>query len=112
MALERARPYRHRLCHQKRNFNRKKIPVWAIQFIEYGETDDLTPDEERIVRLFLKSFPDYEGLCFDYQGDHYFSYDNDVDGLGGDVIDAVVYGHYKMVDDNSRSYGPQGDHHA
>jgi hypothetical protein len=24
-----------------------KIPVWAIQFIEYGETDDLTPDEEK-----------------------------------------------------------------
>ena len=29
----------------------------------------------------------------------------------GDVFYAVVYGHYKMVDDDSRSYGPQGANH-
>jgi hypothetical protein len=34
-----------------------KIPVWAIQFIEYGETDDLTPDEERISAFVFKIFP-------------------------------------------------------
>jgi hypothetical protein len=88
-----------------------KIPIWAIQFIEYGETDDLAPNEEKLVRAFFDQFSDYEGLCFDYQGEYYFSHDNDIDGLGGDVIDAVVYGHYKMVDDDSRSYGPQGAHH-
>lgn len=88
-----------------------KIPVWAIQFIEYGETDDLTPDEERLVKDFFCQFSDYEGLCFDYQGDHYFSHNNDVDGLGGEVIDAVVYGHAIEVSDEARSYGPQGASH-
>jgi hypothetical protein len=50
-----------------------KIPVWAIQFIEYGETDDLAPNEEKLVRAFFDQFSDYEGLCFDYQGEYYFS---------------------------------------
>lgn len=88
-----------------------KIPVWAIQFIEYGETDDLSPNEEKLVKDFFNQFSDYEGLCFDYQGDYYFSPENDIDGLGGDVIDAIVYGHYKMVDDETRAYGPQGASH-
>lgn len=84
-----------------------KIPVWAIPFIEYGESDDLTPHEENLVMDFLASFGDYENLTFDYAGESYFSHDNDVDGLGGDVIDAVVYGH-PMTTDETRAYGPQG----
>jgi predicted signal transduction protein with EAL and GGDEF domain len=84
-----------------------KIPIWAIPFIEYGESDDLTPDEEKLVRDFLASFGDYDYVAFEYGQKEYFSHNNDIDGLGGTVVDAVVYGH-PMTTDETRAYGPQG----
>jgi hypothetical protein len=84
-----------------------KIPVWAVCYLEYGESDGLTRHEKRLVRDFLASFGDYENLTFDYAEESYFSHNNDIDGLGGTVVDAVVYGH-PMTTDETRAYGPQG----
>ena len=87
-----------------------KIPTWAIPFIEYGESDDLTCQEENLVLDFLASFGDYDYLTFDYGQEEYFSHNNDIDGLGGTVVDAVVYGQ-PMTTDETRAYGLQGASH-
>ena len=92
--------------------NTVKIPVWAIPYLEYGESDDLSDHEENLIEDFLSGYSDHEGLVFDYQGEAYFSHDNDVDGLGGDVIDVTIHGHpiegLAYPTDETRSYGPQG----
>ena len=89
-----------------------KIPVWAIAYLEYGEADDLSDHEVSLIEDFLSGYNDYENLVFDYQGEAYFSHDNDVDGLGGDVIDVTIHGHpiegLAYPTDETRSYGPRG----
>ena len=65
-----------------------KLPTWAICAIEYGEVDSLNDADEAAIDAFLMSLPEGNG-CFSYSDDVYFSYNNDIDGLGCDVVDAT-----------------------
>jgi hypothetical protein len=70
-----------------------KIPVWAITYLEYGESDNLSDHEENLIKDFLSGYSDHKGLVFDYRGEAYFSPNNALDGLGHDVIDVTIYGY-------------------
>lgn len=71
-----------------------QIPAWALPALINGDTSDLSDSEESALEDFVLEFQDeYEGLIFNPLGEAYFSNRNDVDGLGGDVIEVEVLGH-------------------
>ena len=70
-----------------------KIPAWALPALINGDTSGLTGTEENALEVFLLDYEDWGGLVFDYQGEPFFSWSNDVDGLGGDVYEVTLYGH-------------------
>jgi uncharacterized protein (DUF3820 family) len=69
------------------------VPEWALPYLIYGETDDLSGTEENDLEQFIMQFDDYEGLVFVDKGESYFNWTNDVNGVAGTVIDVTIYGH-------------------
>ena len=79
-----------------------QIPVWALPVLINGDTSDLSGSEESALEDFVNELSDIRidddarisGLIFNPLGDAYFSNRNDVDGLGGDVIEVEISGNF------------------
>ena len=90
--------------------NTYKIPTNLVTYFEYGEVNDETDDEIQQADDFMAEFdgpfsfdwnnarnkentsgididPDYN----EYINEPYFSSTNDINNLGGDVIDCAIY---------------------
>lgn len=65
------------------------IPVWAYEYATQGYSDNTTEKEEKQVDNFLKEVAP-AGCTLTAVGESYFSYLNDIDNLGGDVIQVLV----------------------
>lgn len=64
------------------------LPEWALSAIFNGDTTGLSDDDERALEAFLNS-EDFSNGHWAYPEDleAYFSHSNDVDNLGGNVVD-------------------------
>ena len=75
-----------------------KIPSYYVCYFEYGDSGDMTDEEIQHCDEFSKDMGD--SLVFDWDNgidreagelnDPYFSHNNDINGLGGDVIDCSI----------------------
>jgi len=82
-----------------------QIPSWALPALINGDTSDLSGSEESALEDFVYELSDIRidddarisGLIFNPLGDAYFSNRNDVDGLGGDVIEVEILGNFVSV---------------
>lgn len=70
-----------------------KIPAWALPILVNGDSSGCTGSEENALEVFLLDYEDYEGLVFEAQEESFFSWTNDVDGLGGEVFTVTILGH-------------------
>jgi hypothetical protein len=90
-----------------------KVPVWCLPALINGDTSALSGTEENQLEEFTMQFDSHEGLVFEPGSEEYFSGSNDIDGLGGNVIDVTIHGHpiegLAYPTDETRSYGPQGE---
>lgn len=86
-----------------------KVPVWCLPVLINGDTSDLSGTEENQLEEFTMQFDSYEGLVFEPGAEEYFNWSNDIDGLGGTVVNLTVYGHpiegLAYPTDKTRSYG-------
>ena len=90
--------------------NTYKIPTNLVTYFEYGEVNDETDDEIEQADDFMAEFdgpvifdwnnaPNKENNprihifpdCGEFSNPPYFSSTNDINNLGGDVIDCAIY---------------------
>ena len=72
---------------QLKDLGTYKIPAYYITYLEYGDTEGLTLNEIENCDAFCAELGD--SLVFE----PYFSRNNDITGLGGDVIDCFILRH-------------------
>lgn len=64
------------------------IPLWAISALEYGDISGIWDENEvNEVTEFIDSLPPGGHWSWP-EGDGYYAYTNDVNGLGAKVVDA------------------------
>ena len=79
-----------------------QIPSWALPALINGDTSGLSDSEESALEDFVYELSDIRiddgarisGLIFNPLGDAYFSNRNDIDGLGGDVVEVEISGNF------------------
>ena len=71
-------------------FCTEKIPTWAIIYIEYGDKDTITDEEERQIKEWLDSFGFNPYFGYEDLDNPYFTH-YPAFGLPCSVVDAKVY---------------------
>jgi hypothetical protein len=69
------------------------IPEWALPALINGDTSGLTGTEENNLECFINDLGDWENLVFVDKGEKFFSWRNDIDGLGAECFEVTIYGH-------------------
>jgi hypothetical protein len=69
------------------------LPTWTLPALINGDADDLSGTDENDLEVFLLEFEHYEGLVFEPKGEPFFSFKNDVSGLGDLCVEVDIYGH-------------------
>lgn len=66
------------------------IPEWAVCYLEYRDTSDLTEHEVELCEIFLKEleenksmFPGSDGYVFEWKDDYRYERGNDIGGGAG-----------------------------
>ena len=73
--------------------NTYTIPAWALPALINGDTSGLTGGEEYALECFINDLGEWENLVFVDKGEPFFSWSNDVDGLGAECFEVTIYGH-------------------
>lgn len=66
-----------------------KIPTCYLVALVNGDISGLNDEDIKTLDEFVETLPEY--WTFEFGEEVYFSYDNDVDRYGNDVVDAKCY---------------------
>jgi hypothetical protein len=81
-----------------------RIPTWCLSYLINGDDSSLTPEEKASVESYVerrtKELTDFShaslhSVIFDSEDHSYFSWSNDMNQLGGEVVDCYVSGVYR-----------------
>lgn len=67
------------------------VPEWSLSYLFNGDHSGIDNDEKRKVDTFVKGLPEGGTFVLEDGSESYFSRDNDIDNMAGNVFDVKYY---------------------